>query len=342
MKGILITTALIISFLVPTPYYLYQPGSAEELAPMVNVETGTKDEKGTLMLTTVLSIRATNIYYLGYGFVAPHTELRKEDDVKGDLSDEEYERLLEHMMETSQQNAMIAGLEAAGERVKANFHGVFVKSIRPTSKAKGILQVGDVITEVDGKPVLEAKNMTDYITQNKKDGDVVKLKFKRDGNEQNATVELVELEQQAPAGGTAERRVGLGILPENERTLDLPRKVEINAEDIGGPSAGLMFSLEIFSQLTPGDLTKGYRIAGTGTIDDKGNVGQIGGIRHKIVAADKEDADIFFAPADKTEDDSNSAEAIDEAKVIGTKMKVVPVATMQDALDYLKKLEPKS
>lgn len=341
MRGILITTALIVSFFVPTPYYLYQPGDAEELAPMISVEKGTKDEKGTLMLTTVLSIRATNIYYLGYGLVAPHTDLRKEEDVKGDLTDREYERSLKHMMDSSQQNAIISGLQAAGEKVDVKYHGVFVKSFRPNTKAKGILEVGDVITAVDGRPVLQAKDMTDYINQTKKPGETATLTFKRDDKEQTAKIELVTLERRPDAAPDEKPLVGFGMTPEDERTLELPRKVEIHAEDIGGPSAGLMFSLEIFSQLTPGDLTKGYRIAGTGTIDQDGNVGQIGGIRHKIVAADKEEADIFFAPADLDEGYTNAAEATDEAKAIGTKMKVVPVATLQEALDYLQKLPTK-
>jgi PDZ domain-containing protein len=96
-------------------------------------------------------------------------------------------------------------------------------------------------------------------------------------------------------------------------------------------------------------LTKGYRIAGTGTLDTSGNVCSIGGIRQKIVAADREKADIFFAPADRKKgecnlsaDVPNASDAADQAQKIGTKMKVVPVATMEEAVHYLETLNPKS
>jgi PDZ domain-containing protein len=107
-----------------------------------------------------------------------------------------------------------------------------------------------------------------------------------------------------------------------------------------------MFSLEIYNQLVPGDLTKGYRIAGTGTIDEDGKVGPIGGIRHKVVAADREKADFFFAPKDWTPPSGspviNAGDAQDEARKIGSSMKVVPVASFEEAVAYLNALPAKS
>ncbi|HEY0827908.1 MAG TPA: S16 family serine protease, partial [Bacilli bacterium] len=120
------------------------------------------------------------------------------------------------------------------------------------------------------------------------------------------------------------------------------------AGEIGGPSAGLMFALEIYNQLVDQDITKGYRIAGTGTIDTKGQVGVIGGIKYKVVAADKAGADIFFAPKDFIPEDKmylpikNTTEAMNQAKKMNTKMIVVSVDTLEDALRYLEALPPKS
>ncbi|PWK12778.1 SepM family pheromone-processing serine protease [Tumebacillus permanentifrigoris] len=343
LKGVILTAVIAASFLIPTPYYLYQPGTAEVLAPKVTVEGGEKDEKGNLMLTTVLSIHATNIYYLAYGYFAPNTELRKEEEVKGNLSDGEYDRLLKHMMDTSQQNAVISGFKAAGQVVDVSYDGVFVSSITANSKAAGILQVGDVITEVDGHSVNKSDEMIKYLNDNKQVGDTVTLKYTRytkDKQEQKESkIALMDLTD--PNNKQATHRVGLGVVPENEMKIKPPRDVQIHAEDIGGPSAGTMFSLEIYSQLTQGDLTKGYKIAGTGTIDATGTVGQIGGIEHKIVAADKAGADLFFAPADVGPDDTNTKVAEEQAKKIGTKMKVVSIKTMQDAIDYLQGLPEK-
>ncbi|MFK4998850.1 S16 family serine protease [Bacillus sp. N9] len=123
--------------------------------------------------------------------------------------------------------------------------------------------------------------------------------------------------------------------------LHTARNVEINEKDIGGPSAGLMFSLEIYNQATEGDLTKGYEIAGTGTIDMDGNVGQIGGIREKITAVHKAGIDIFFCPQDIHANDTNEKDVLDEVKKQGYSVTVVPVKTLQDAINYLRELPPK-
>lgn len=101
-----------------------------------------------------------------------------------------------------------------------------------------------------------------------------------------------------------------------------------------------MFSLEIYNQLVKEDMTKGHRVAGTGTINDKGEVGPIGGISQKIVAADKEEAEIFFAPNEKGAAGSNYREAVKTAKKIDSDMKIVPVDSFSDAVTYLEKLKP--
>ncbi|HBI05097.1 MAG TPA: peptidase, partial [Paenibacillaceae bacterium] len=117
-------------------------------------------------------------------------------------------------------------------------------------------------------------------------------------------------------------------------------------EKIGGPSAGLMFTLEIMNQVSKTDLTKGYRIAGTGEMLPDGTVGRIGGIEHKIIAAAEEGVDIFFAPNDHlplgVKNRTNYEEAVETAKKINTNMKIVPVSTVDDAIKYLETLQPKS
>ncbi|MNJ72775.1 Lon protease [compost metagenome] len=96
-----------------------------------------------------------------------------------------------------------------------------------------------------------------------------------------------------------------------------------------------MFTLEIYNQLTPGDLSKGYRIAGTGTIAEDGTIGSIGGVQFKIVASDREQAEIFFVP------EANYKDAKAKADEIGTSMKLVPVKHVEEALHYLQELPAK-
>ncbi|MFY4776101.1 SepM family pheromone-processing serine protease [Metabacillus sp. RGM 3146] len=331
ITAVVLVFVLAAALFIPTPYYLYQPGSAEALSPIVTVEKGKKDEKGKLFLTTVLSTKASNIFILLAGLVTPHTQITKEEDVKGDYTDKEYERLLTHMMSSSQQSAIAAGLKEAGEKVEVIHKGVFVNSVLKTSNAKGIIQVGDIITSVDGNKVLTMDDFMSYL-KNKKAGQTVDISFIHDGKDQKAKIKLVQLER---------NRAGLGIGPEDEFTLKTLTKVTIHAEDIGGPSAGLMFSLEILNQLLPEDLSKGYKIAGTGTIDTDGHVGQIGGIEDKIVAAHNEGAEIFLCPADINEYDTNTKEVMKAAKEDGYNIKIVPVKTIKEAADYLKSLPPK-
>src|SRR5690606_88349 len=150
----------------------------------------------------------------------------------------------------------------------------------------------DLIHQVDQAPIQNSQDCIDYLAS-KKAGDRVDLQFERDGTMKKETDQLVALNKSM-------NKAGVGVITENQFNIETSRSIRINAGDIGGPSAGLMFSLEIYDQATPGDLTKGYEVGGTGTIDLEGNVGQIGGIREKITAVEKAGMDIFFCPADVT------------------------------------------
>ena len=138
--------------------------------------------------------------------------------------------------------------------------------------------------------------------------------------------------------------IGIGLTDHTEVSSDVP--VDFNTEGVGGPSAGLMFTLAIYDQLVKEDLRKGRKIAGTGTIEQNGHVGDIGGAGLKVVSAAKKGMDIFFVPNNpidknakkgKTKVQTNYQEAKAAAKRLGTKMKIVPVQNVQQAIDYLKK-----
>lgn len=323
-----------ISLFVPTPYYLFQPGSVEELSTKVSVEDGDKTEKGQLYLTTVLSVKASNIYYLAYGLLAPHTAIERSHAVKGDMSEKEYNNWLVYLMKSSQDHAVAAGLKAAGERVDIRPRGLIVRGISPESKAKEVINIGDVIKEADGKTIAKMDDLFSQL-KGKKAGDRVKVSFIRDGKKIEKEIELISLKD-------GHVKAGIGVILEENLEIETPRKVDIQAGDIGGPSAGLMFSLEVFRQVKKEDITKGYDIAGTGTIDIDGNVGQIGGIAEKIAAVDKAGIDIFFCPKDLVPGDSNEKEVKAEAEKYGYTVKIVPVQTLEEAVDYLDKLPPKS
>jgi PDZ domain-containing protein len=331
---VLFIFALAILMYLPTPYYVTRPGSAIELAPMIEVEGGKKDEAGAFMLTTVRFGEANPFWYL-YAKLSPDAELIDKEQVlnHGETNEEFNQRELA-VMENSQKIAEAVAFQLAGYDVKIEKQGVWVMGTLENMPAKNVLQVGDVITAVDGKKTPETKDLLHYFAK-KRAGDTVEVTILRDGKTVKKKLTLAKLPDSAVPG--------IGIRPDNKLRIVVPKKVTIASRGIGGPSAGLMMTLEMYDQLNKEiDLTRGYRVAGTGTISADGTVGRIGGINHKVIAADQAGAEIFFAPDDQTEGlVSNYQEALETAKRIGTSMRVVPVKTVNDALAFLKALPPK-
>jgi PDZ domain-containing protein len=175
----------------------------------------------------------------------------------------------------------------------------------------------------------------EYISKRKK-RDFITLTYERNQKINETKIELASFKDEENKD-----KVGIGIGLVDDRELIVNPNVRVNTEEIGGPSAGFMFSLEIYNQLTKDDLTRGYNIAGTGTIDPNGDVGEIGGIHQKVIAADKVGAEIFLAPNQDGKQGSNYQIALKTAKDIGTDMKVIPVDTFDETIDFLKNLEPK-
>ncbi|GAA3698160.1 PDZ domain-containing protein [Terrabacter ginsenosidimutans] len=190
-------------------------------------------------------------------------------------------------MEGSQEEATAVALRAIGKQVPTH---VAIAGITDASKAKGLLEVGDRLDRIDGVEIASTQAVRDVL-QKKKPGDSVSMTVTRKGKEQTLEVPTV-----AGQGG----RTALGVLLGLDH--DFPAKVAIDAGAIGGPSAGLMFSLGIYDKLTPGPLAGGRQIAGTGTIDDQGVVGPIGGIRQKLAGARSDGAEYFLAPADNCDE----------------------------------------
>ncbi|WP_347351901.1 S16 family serine protease [Intrasporangium sp.] len=185
-------------------------------------------------------------------------------------------------MADSQQEAKAVALRAVGLKVPTH---VVVAQVLDTSKAKGLLEKGDRIVSVDGVAARDPEVIRDAL-QRVDPGDDVTIEVTRSG---------VPLSVRVPTISASGGRTAIGILLGVEH--DFPVTVTINAGDVGGPSAGLMFALAIYDKLTPGALTGNTAIAGTGTIDEQARVGPIGGIRQKMVAAKDAGASYFLAPA---------------------------------------------
>jgi PDZ domain-containing protein len=285
------------------------------------------------MLTTVRMGRA-NIYSYLEAKIQKYEEIYPLDLVLNKKeTEEEYNVRQLHLMAASKLNAIEVAYRKAGVPVDYNYKGIYVMQVISDMPAAGKLQAGDRIFKVDGHPFSSSEEFINYVGK-KQAGDKIELTFSRNKATKNVTLSLQPFKEDP-------KRVGIGISLVDDKEIVVDPKVTVKTDTIGGPSAGLMFSLEIYNQLTKDDLTKGYQIAGTGTIDVDGSVGPIGGIEQKIVAADKAGAEFFLAPNEKGVNNSNYQAAVKTARDIKTKMKIVPIDSFDEAVHYLEKLPMK-
>ncbi|MET1030079.1 SepM family pheromone-processing serine protease [Domibacillus tundrae] len=323
---------IIAAAFIPLPYYVTKPGGAHELDPIVHVDGGDVNDTSTLMLTTI-RMGPANVYSYAWASVRDYEEILPKEDVRyPHESDDEYNVRQFHLMDTSQQNAVTVAFDEAEKPYDWTYNGIYVLGVFPGMPAEKMLEAGDRITSIDGRDIKSSKEMTDYV-QSKNPGEAVTIAFTRNKKKYEKTIQL-------RAFAELDGKSGLGISLADDRTLKSEPKVKLEADEIGGPSAGLMFSLEIYDQLVEEDIAAGLKVAGTGTIASDGTVGRIGGIAQKVVAADRAGAQFFFAPddelpADRSNLKTNYEEAKKAAENIGTDMIIVPVKVFSDAVDYL-------
>ncbi|MGM0216960.1 SepM family pheromone-processing serine protease [Enterococcus sp. AZ126] len=340
MLPFIIVILLIVIMIFPIPYYIEGPGTTENLKDFVTVNNKKDAEPGAFYLTTVGVRKAT----LGSALKAKFSdfqELVSKEELMGSSTSSEYDRIQQYYMDSSKNAAIEQALKLADVPYKMIFKGVYVLAIEDNSSFKGKISVGDTVTGIDGKTFKSSEEFVDYVKKQKV-GQNVTVSYLQDGKSKEAEGKLIELPTDKKAG------IGIGLTDHTEIESSIP--VEIDAGNIGGPSAGLMFTLETYEQLTQKEIRKGHKIAGTGTINTQGVVGRIGGIDKKVVTASKNEMEIFFAPDDEITKEMKKAEPgiktnYEEAKAaaekIGTKMKIVPVKNVQDALDYLDALKEK-
>lgn len=278
----------------PLPYVTYYPGpTVDILAERDGQETVTVTghrafhDDGELRMTTVYVSQPEDdvslpellrAYFDPDAAVWPRSSIYAPDE-----TDESSDRESAVAMVSSQDTAVAAALTELGEEVDPI---VEVQDVTPSLPADGKLEVRDVLIEVGGTRITDAQDVVDAVDAAEV-GRPLPFVVRRDG--EKLTVEVT------PREVDGDKRIG--IIP--GVGYDFPFQVSVDiSDDIGGPSAGLMMSLAIFDTLTPGSLTGGEAIAGTGTITPSGEVGPIGGIQQKVAAARDAGAELFFVPAD--------------------------------------------
>ncbi|MBS3941560.1 MAG: PDZ domain-containing protein [Actinobacteria bacterium] len=305
----------------PSCYVALRAGPAEDVMGLLDVQGAPAyATTGELLLTTVavdedLGLREWLAASMSAGVEAvPREQLfpvgRNRDEVA------EYNAAL---MADSQLTATLAALDELGFDVTGE--GALVAAVVEDAVTDQ-LEVGDVITAVDGRPVTDNRGVVDAV-QARRPGDRMTLSVRRDDGEEQVEIVL-------GAAADDRERPYVGVLLSTD--LALPVDVQIDAGVIGGPSAGLMFALSIIEILGADDLTGGAVVAGTGTLDRDGVVGAIGGIRQKILGAtERQDggraATVFLVPSGNLEEAQGAPVSRD--------VTLVPVGTLDEALAAL-------
>ncbi|WP_206615189.1 YlbL family protein [Rhodococcus spongiicola] len=286
--------------------------------PVVDIEgTQVDPTSGNLNMTTV-AVRdqltlfdALGLWSSGRQGLVPREEVYPPQKSKDEVQEENSAQF-----ESSENSAELAALRYLGLPVALE-----LTAVGADGPAASVLQDGDLLLRVDGTPVDTLYDLREVVGA-VAPGTTVPVTYRRDGVESTAPVTLGS--RSDVDGGQDAGKGYLGVTA--KETPDVPFTIAFNLADIGGPSAGLMFSLAVIDKLSPGELNGGRFVAGTGTIDPDGNVGPIGGIPYKMIAAEEAGASTFLVPA----------ENCDEARANQPDgLELVRVETLNGAIDAL-------
>ncbi len=326
--AIVTTIVFIGGFVIHVPYSTLSPGEAVPLVDLVHVD-GAKTfptPRGDIRLLFVRERNHITVWRFLASQFDPDTDVVKDEVLNpNNLSPGQQQQEGQDEMTTAKLNATKVALEAAGYDVPAT---LIVASLSAGLPAAKVLHIGDVIDTADGAPIHGESDLRHQIAQHEVGG-TVELGIVRGGKKETVRVGVGESD--------GRKVIGVGISPR----FNFPIKVTVDTAGIGGPSGGLAMTLAILDDLTPGDLTGGKRVAVTGTIDTDGNVGEIGGIEQKAVAARAAHVQLFLVPQCSPDDPPDAlAQCKNDLgraeRRVGSNVKVVPVSTFAQALSVLR------
>lgn len=303
-------------YIAPSNEYIFLPDRAHPVAPLVTVHGGHDPAKGGIYFVDVV-VRKASILEKFFGGLHKGAELYPASAINPPgVGDQQRRRIDLQDMQNSQNVAAAVALRAAGKKVVIRSTGARVAEVEPGEPAVGKLEPDDVIVAVDGKQVRSTNDVSKVMAKHKP-GDVVAFTIHRGTQSSVVQIKTVKIGK--------EPKAKIGVLLEPAIDIKLPFPVRIDAGNVGGPSAGLAFALDVLEELGH-NVLHGHKVAATGEIFADGTVGPIGGIKQKTIGAREAGVDAFLVPAGENARDARKG---------ADGLRIIPVESFAQALHAL-------
>ena len=320
----LLVLAGVVASQINLDYYAIQPGTAQSVQPFITVPPGKAHHVvKPVLLTDVREARVTALTYLIFKLQS-NTSLYPLPDVTGGTAPSELNAQGDLQMSQAEASAKTAALRHLGYSVTATPVGAVIAGTFEGTPAYGVLNVGDVVTALDGTPTPTALALTQALAKHHS-GQTVTFTVRKGGTAPPGPVPLTLKRTTVQIGGQT-ATLDVGIMPQDQVAYTYPFPISIDVTNIGGPSAGLAMTLGVIDTLSGGHLTGGHTVAATGTMDPDGQVGDVGGVAQKTVAVEDAGATIFLVPPGEYRDAKSKQQP---------GLKIYAVSTLDQALRVL-------
>ena len=316
--GLILAAIVAALFLLPSDSYLLLPDHARAVEPLVEVQGEKPMRDGGGIYFVAVDVRKASLIERAFPGIHEGSTLVPQDQLLPPGVNEEARREGElRAMARSQQVAAAVALRRLGYRVETRNVGVLVEALVADSPAVGKLRPNDVIVTVDGEPVQTRSDLLRLVGTHEP-GEKVRVEVKRGATRATVTIRTAADPQDAD-------RPVIGVFVEQAASIQLPIEVKIDLGNVGGPSAGLAFALDVMEELGR-DVDQGLKIAATGEIELDGRVAPVGGVKQKTIAVRRSGIGVFLVPA---------GENAREARRHAGGLRIIAVETFQQALRSL-------
>lgn len=308
---------ILVFFVIKLPYTVEMPGGIINLNDRVKLDGKEIDIEGSFNMAYVSAVEGS-IPHILLGLVLPDWDISPSSDIT-------YEN--ETIEEANTRNKLYLDQSKAYAKAVAFDHADIPyeisdkhnKIVYINTEAETDLKVGDELIEINDVEINDANTIANLVQENEV-GDIINIKVRRDNKEVKCTAKIYEEDDK--------KYIGIGALTLFDIESDMDVDITSRASE-SGPSGGLMMTLMVYNAITGQDLTHGKKVVGTGTINLDGTVGEIGGVKYKLMGVVKNKADVFLVP------EGNYEEAIKIKEEKGYDIEIVSVGTLEDAINYL-------